>query len=145
MKRTSAVGLAGAAVWLAACGTAPHTFYASHPRCADGPDDDEQHGRCFSTPEAQEYLEEVQGRILAGWELPKGVAPEQKVVLRFWLRPDGSFQCLSLSPGAEEDVAESVLSALERSLPLPPLPSGAACLGEVVVTAAFSNPLAAPR
>ena len=138
------ISLAGAVILLAACGTAPHKFYASQSRCASQEPDPEAAKVCLAKPEVRAYMEQVQREVLEGWRLPRGIAPGQKVAVAFQLREDGSLECLSTSPAGEERLRESIISAFQRAVPFAEVPRESVCLTELPVTATFSNPLGQP-
>ena len=59
----------------------------------------------------------------------------------FRLGRDGSIQCLSSAQNLSEEMTRSVMLAFERGTPFGSIPSEAACLTELTVTANFSNPV----
>lgn len=126
---------------LGACTTDPDAFLAAQPGCSTEVRlDSAAIKRCASIPEVRGYLAAMKRETLEAWHLPRGAAANQHVVLRFGLRADGSIRCLSLSPDSDEKIARSIVAALQRVVPLDPLPEEAACLGDLTVVADFSNP-----
>jgi len=126
---------------LGSCTTSPDAYYASQTRCDVIQPDPAVAQRCFAVPQARDYLEQTQKRVLDAWQLPRGISANQNVSLTFRLRLDGSIQCLSLSSDPKEALARSVVSAVQRVTPFTRLPSQAVCLAELPVVANFSNPL----
>lgn len=124
--------------------TSPDAYYASQPRCEVVEPDVVVGERCLAIPQARDYLEQFQKRILDAWQLPRGISADQRVTLTFRFGLDGSIQCLSLTSGLREDIARSVVAAVQRGTPFSRVPSEAACLVELPVTATFSNPLETP-
>jgi hypothetical protein len=134
------VVLTFASTLLAACATSPEAYYASQPRCGTSPPDPVVAQRCLAVPQARDYLGRAQKRVLDAWQVPRDVSADESIGLTFRLGLDGSVQCLSLSPNPDKALAQSVVSALQRVTPFPPVPSEAACLGRLPVLATFSNP-----
>ena len=129
-----------ASTLLAACATSPEAYYAAQPRCGTRPPDPVVAQRCLAVPQARDYLGRAQKQVLDAWHVPGDVSANESIDLTFRLRLDGSIQCLSLSSNPNKALAQSVVSALQRVTPFPPVPSEAACLGKLPVIATFSNP-----
>ncbi len=125
---------------LASCATSPEAYYAAQPRCGTRQPDPVVAQGCLAVPQARDYLGRAQRQVLDAWQLPRDVSADESIGLTFRLGLDGSIQCLSLSPHPNEVLARSVVSALQRVTPFPPVPSEAACLGKLPVLATFSNP-----
>jgi hypothetical protein len=130
----------GAACLLVSCTTSPDAYYESHPRCTTSQQDTDLAKRCLAAPQVRKYLENAQQRTLAKWKLPSGISADQSVTLTFRLSPDGTIECLSLSPDSERALARSVISAVQRATPFAALPSEATCLAQVPIAARFFNP-----
>ncbi len=129
---------------LGSCTTSPDAYYASLPRCEVVEPDLDFGERCLAIPQARDYLKQFQREILDAWQLPRGISADQRVTLSFGLRLDGSIQCLSLASDLREDIARSVVAAFQRGTPFSRVPSEAACLTKLPITATFSNPVETP-
>src|SRR5262245_41443373 len=137
MKRAVATFSLNASILLGSCATpiSPDAYYAAHPRCTKGTSDHDADKACLAIPEVHQYVEHMQKRVHNSWRLPQGVPAFQQVHLRFRLQLDGSFQCLSLSLNSELALSRSALSAVQRVIPLDPLPPEAECLTRVLLVA----------
>jgi len=95
---------------------------------------------CFQLPSVQTYLGHIEARTLERWNLPPGVAADQRVTLKFRIDVAGSTSKVSLVKADDNALGVSAIDALRAASPFPPIPDAARCLARVPITATFSNP-----
>ncbi len=95
---------------------------------------------CLDHPAVRSYLGDVERRTLDRWILPRGVAADQKVTLRFELDVAGSATTVALVRASDNALGASDMDGLRAAAPFPPMPEEARCLVRVPITATFSNP-----
>jgi TonB family protein len=95
---------------------------------------------CVALPAVQSYLGNIEARTLDRWNLPPGVAADQRVTLRFRIDVAGSASNVSLVKADDNALGVSAIDALRAASPFPPIPDDARCLARVEITATFSNP-----
>ena len=95
---------------------------------------------CIARAATQRYLERVQRMTIARWNLPPGVAPGQKVKLKFQIDTAGSALSVSVAESTDNALGASAVDALRAAAPFPPIPEEARCLSRLLVTGTFTNP-----
>jgi TonB family protein len=95
---------------------------------------------CQSRPEVVAYVDDIEDRMYKRWILPPGVAPDQKVMLRFHLDVAGSATSVSLIEAEDNALGASAVDALRAASPFPPMPEAVRCLSEHPITGTFTNP-----
>jgi len=97
---------------------------------------------CFLLESSKAYLTQIQDKTLEEWAVPEPVDPDQTATLRFGIDRDGSLKCLAVVSGQSEAFVQSIVEAVKRSAPFPPIPRSSICLAQVPISATFSNPQA---
>jgi len=95
---------------------------------------------CIALPAVQTYLDDIRARTLDRWNLPPGVAADQRVTLRFRIDVAGSASKVSLVKAEDNALGVSAIDALRAASPFPPIPDAARCLARVSIVATFENP-----
>ena len=95
---------------------------------------------CLERPEVKAYLDQINQRVYARWNLPFGVA-NREVVLRFQLDVAGSASSVQLVEG-DNALGASAIDAMRNSSPFPHMPARARCLAKKKIVATFTSSLA---
>jgi hypothetical protein len=96
--------------------------------------------QCLESAYVLRYLDMVQERTNQRWNVPAGVAPDARVVLRFDL--DAAGMATDVRSGESEDtlLADSARRALLAAAPFPPMTEANRCLTEKTIILTFTVP-----
>jgi hypothetical protein len=97
--------------------------------------------QCMRREAVRQYLADVEERVMEAWELPAGVAPNQKIKVIFSIRESGQLGGYLVPDAHRQDIEESALAAIQAAAPFPPLSRATACLSVIPIGLTFSNPL----
>ena len=120
-------------------------YYEGHMRCPESPPEVAGFESCMMKPEVDAYLRSAREEIFDSWRLPWNVSPDQALTLTFAFERDGSIGCLSLEGDEKGRLRRSVLAAVQRAEPFPPLDGDLECIAGAHLEATFENPSRAPE
>ncbi len=95
---------------------------------------------CLESRYVLDYLDMIRERTNARWRVPKGVAPNTEVVLRFDLDAAGMASGVSAEDAAPPVLSESATQALMQAAPFPPMDDNNRCLAEKRIVLTFAVP-----
>ena len=96
---------------------------------------------CLESPQVRAYMESLRDQVMNRWQLPLGIAADQRVVLSFVLDARGNVIRTAVVDDSDPQLAESVLRALTEGAPYPSLVDGGAeCISGIPIFGTFKNP-----
>lgn len=103
-----------------------------------------EESECFERPAVRAALESLHGDVAEAWQIPPGVAPDQRIVLRFRLLESGDVSEVEILSATDERTRGSALAAFRASVPFAALTEETSCLAGFRMNAVFANPETAP-
>ncbi len=95
---------------------------------------------CLNQDAVRAYFEDIHGRVMKQWVIPRGMQADHRVDVRFRIAPSGELLFAKVSSSTSEKLEESVLRAVNDVAPFPRVPDEATCITNYNLSAGFSNP-----
>ena len=95
---------------------------------------------CFNQAAVRAYFQDIHGRVMKRWAIPRGTPPDHRVDVRFRIAPSGELLFAKVTSSTSEKLAASVLRAVNDAVPFPGVPDEAICITNYDLIAHFWNP-----